>query len=190
VILDARFLSEPLLEFGSGQKVEHPQDGLFLYGPVQSQGKPQLIQVGILGTLEGINLARNWLRELNDFIPAKDPTKLHTSHWPGFQAAFGVALAADPLVVIHISGTDISNAIGKANRVDAVRSTARVFEDAILEQFRAQFPPSEAQLLHTDAVIQVIRETTIDPSVDTDPSHRSLLQEGTRTAPTMATNML
>jgi hypothetical protein len=30
--IQTHFIEEPLLEFGNGQKLEHPQDGLFLYG--------------------------------------------------------------------------------------------------------------------------------------------------------------
>ena len=46
----------PLLEFANGQKLEHPQDGLFLYGPVAVPGTPQTLHVGIVGTPEGIKL--------------------------------------------------------------------------------------------------------------------------------------
>jgi hypothetical protein len=227
------FLPEPLLEFGSGQKLEHPQDGLFLYGPVKLPGSPELIQVGVVGTPDGIALVRHWLRDLIGRIPVDDPTQLHTSPWPGFQAAFSVRLASEPLVRISIAAADISNAIGKNNRVDAVRSTVKLFEDAILDHLRmderrpdvwlvivpekvhrygrpqvagpkdgakstlmseraaagflrgALFPDMaeeaqtylfarnfhhqlKAQLLHKESVIQVIRETTLDPSVDTD----------------------
>jgi hypothetical protein len=138
------------------------------------------------------------------------------------------------LVTIPIPASDISNAISKTNRVDAVRSTVKIFEQAIFEHFRtderrpdvwlvvvpekvyrygrpqvsgpkdatpsdlmsqrtaagflrggALFPDMteeartylfarnfhhqlKAQLLHKQAVIQVIRETTLDPSLETD----------------------
>jgi hypothetical protein len=37
VTIAAHFIPEPLPEFGSGQKVEHPQDGLFLYGQLSEE---------------------------------------------------------------------------------------------------------------------------------------------------------
>ena len=230
----AHFIAEPLLEFGSGQKVEHPQDGLFLYGPVTGSGSPQIVEVGIIGTPDGIALVRKWLCALMERIPIEDPGQLHTSPWPGFQAVFGARLVIEPLVTIPIPASDISNAISKTNRVDAVRSTVKIFEEAIFEHFRtderrpdvwlvvvpekvyrygrpqvsgpkdatpsdlmsqrtaagflrggALFPGMteeaqtylfarnfhhqlKAQLLHKEAVIQVIRETTLDPSLETD----------------------
>jgi hypothetical protein len=234
VTFAAHFIAEPVLEFGSGQKVEHPQDGLFLYGPVKAKGSPELLQVGIVGTSDGIELVQKWLRALIECIPVKDPTQLHTSPWPGFQAAFGVRLAIDPLVMIPIVAAAIADAIGKTNRVDAVRSTVKLFEEAILEHLRTDerrpdvwlvivpekvhrygrpqvagpkdgtksslmsertaasilrggslFPDMteeaqtylftrnfhhqlKAQLLHREAVVQIIRETTLDPALELD----------------------
>jgi hypothetical protein len=52
--IQTHFIKEPLLEFGNGQQLEHPQDGLFLYGPVSAGGNPEVIHVGVAGTPEGI----------------------------------------------------------------------------------------------------------------------------------------
>jgi hypothetical protein len=90
--IGAGFLSEPLLEFGNRQKLEHPQDGLFLYGPVKNEVLRGLIQVGVVGTPDGIALVKTWLATLQGSLPVERPDQLHTSPWPGFQAAFGVRL--------------------------------------------------------------------------------------------------
>jgi hypothetical protein len=242
----SHFITEPLLEFGAGQKLEHPQDGLFLYGPVKGQGSPEVIYVGVVGTPDGITLVRTWLATITAPLSVKNPAQLHTSPWPGFQAAFGVRLAADPLVTIPIPGTDITKAIGRTNRYDAVRSTVKLFEEAIIEHLRSDerrpdvwivivpeevhrygrpevagpkdgmksalmsektatgilrtggslFPDMaeeaqtylftrnfhhqlKAQLLHEGVVIQVIRDTTINPQLELDRfgNPKRLLQE-------------
>jgi hypothetical protein len=95
--ITAHYIPEPLLEFGSGQKVEHPQDGLFLYGPVDSSDKPAVIRVGVIGTVAGIDLVKVWLKQLTGRMPVRNPEKLHTSPWPGFQAAFGARVDTEPL---------------------------------------------------------------------------------------------
>src|SRR6266508_5505518 len=59
--IQTHFIAEPLLEFGNCQKLEHPQDGLFLYGPVKSQGSPDVIHIGVVGTPDGIALTKRWL---------------------------------------------------------------------------------------------------------------------------------
>jgi len=232
--LGTDFIPEPLLEFGNEQKMEHPQDGLFLYGPVKAQGSPEVIHVGIVGTPEGIALAKKWLSALQGSIPVVRRDQLHTSPWPGFQATFGTRLEPAPLVTIALSASEIASAIGKTNRYDAVRSTVKMFESAILEHFRTDerrpdvwlvvvpevvfrygrptvsgpkdavqstlmsekvatkllrngslFPEMteeaqtylfarnfhhqlKAQLLHREVVLQVIRETTLDPTLELD----------------------
>ena len=135
--IETNFISERLLEFGSRQKLEHPQDGLFLYGPVKSLGSPEVVHVGVVGTHDGIALVKKWLVTLQGPLPVQRPEQLHTSPWPGFQAAFGLRLEPVPLVTIPLSGNDIATAIGKTNRYDAVRSTVKMFETAIVEHFRS-----------------------------------------------------
>ena len=134
--IQTHFITEPLLEFGSGQKLEHPQDGLFLYGPVGVPGTPQSLHVGVVGTPDGIALTQKWLTTLVGRIAANRTDQLHTSAWPGFQAAFGVKLVSNPLVKIALDGAEIFNAIRNNNRYDAVRSAVKIFEDAILNHFR------------------------------------------------------
>ena len=256
--IQTHFIPEPLLEFGNGQRVEHPQDGLFLYGPVMADGNPAVIHVGVVGTQAGIELVTRWLSRIIGRIPLENTNQLHTSAWPGFQAAFGVRLESKPLVVIPIAEGDIFNAIRKANRTDAVRSTVQIFENAILEHFRTDDPrPSvwlcvvpeivhrygrpqvggpkdstrstimsekaaasilrsggslfdeftdeaqiyrfaknfhhqlKAQLLHKEVVIQVLRETTLDPNLELDRFGRPTrsVQEPARIAWNLSTTL-
>jgi len=232
--ITAKFIEEPLLEFGSNQRVEHPQDGLFLYGPVRVKGSPEVVSVGVIGTETGIALVRKWLKTLAGRICVEDPEALHTSAWPGFQACFGARLETEPVVSVPLSSTDIGNAARKSNRTDAVRTTVRLYENAILEHLRTEETrpdvwlvivpevvyaygrpqvagPKEktksrlmsekmataflqggslfsdmneeaqtylfaknfhhqlkAQLLNEDVVIQIVRETTLDPELEVD----------------------
>src|SRR5215468_10371451 len=101
--IQTHFIDEPLLEFGRGQKLEHPQDGLFLYGPVTALGSPEVIHVGVVGTHDGIDLVARWLVLLMQRLPVERPEQLHSSAWPGFQAAFGIRLETKPLVTIPLS---------------------------------------------------------------------------------------
>lgn len=45
-------LPEPLLGFGFGQQMEHPKDGLFLFGPLADNANPAEMRIGIVGTPE------------------------------------------------------------------------------------------------------------------------------------------
>lgn len=134
--IEAEFLEEPLLEFGNGQTAEHPQDGLFLYGPSPIKGGPEVVRVGLVGTEAGIALVKEWLPRIAGRIPVKDIAKLHTSNWPGFQAAFGARLETEPLATIAIKSRDIEEAAHKKNRTEAVRGMVKLYEDAIVAHLR------------------------------------------------------
>ena len=136
--MKAEFFEEPLLEFGSDQRVEHPQDGLFLYGPVQVKGSPAVVSVGAVGTRGGIDLLTRWLKKLASRIPAQNPGALHTSAWPGFQSTFGARLETEPTASIVLGSTAIKNAASISNRTEAVRTTVQLYENSILEHLRTE----------------------------------------------------
>ena len=255
--MKSEFIEEPLLEFGCNQRVEHPQDGLFLYGPVKVKGSPAVVNVGAIGTSSGIDLLTRWLSRLAGRIPAENPCALHTSAWPGFQATFGARLETEPTASIVLGSTAIKNAARMSNRTDAVRSTVQLYEKAILEHMRTEetrpdvwcvvvpeivftygrpevvaprettkstlmskkmaagilrdgslFPELtkeaqtylfvknfhhqlKAQLLDKEVVIQIVRETTLDPNLELDNfgNPKRSLQEPARVAWNFATTL-
>ena len=72
--LSGHYISEHLLEFGHGQKLEHPQDGLFpfmarLILPVAQK----CCKVGVIGATEGIHLVKGWLAKLAAPLPGQRP---------------------------------------------------------------------------------------------------------------------
>jgi hypothetical protein len=255
-VIEAEFIEEPLLEFGSHQQIEHPQDGLFLYGPVKVKGSPAVVNVGAIGTRRGIDLLTRWLRKLAGHIAAENPDVLHTSSWPGFQASFGARLEVEPSVSIVLGDNAIKNAALIRNRTEAVRSTVQLYENAILEHLRTEetrpdvwcvvipevvftfgrpevigpkepirslmsekmaagflrggslFPELrkeaetylfvknfhhqlKAQLLDRDVVIQIVRETTLDPKLELDNfgNPKRSVQEPARVAWNFATTL-
>jgi hypothetical protein len=181
----AHYIQEPLLEFAYGQKLEHPQDGLFLYGPVNGSATPGDIRVGVIGTRDGIKLTRDWLTQLAGRIPARNPEKIHTSSWPGFQAAFGAKLVTEPLAAIAISESAIDTAIRKSNRTEAVRATVKLFEDAIIEHLRAEETRPAVWLVIVPEIVHDYGRPTVVGPRDATPSilmsersARGILQEG------------
>jgi hypothetical protein len=185
VNLIAHYIAEPLLEFAHSQKLEHPQDGLFLYGPVNLPGSPEVLRVGVIGAPEGIDLVKDWLAKLAGFLPVKDPSKLHTSPWPGFQAAFGARLPIEPLATISLSRSAIDSAARKSNRTDAVRSIVALFEDALLEHKRTQETRPDVWLVVVPEIVHDYGRPTVAGPKNKTPSQlmpedraREILQTG------------
>ena len=51
-------LDEPKLMFGHDQTADHPKDGLFLFGPVDSNQNPVRMDVGVIATISALGSAR------------------------------------------------------------------------------------------------------------------------------------
>ncbi|MFG1374242.1 hypothetical protein V5F32_18845 [Xanthobacter oligotrophicus] len=135
-------LDEPLLRFGQDQTLEAPKDGLFLFGPVEGASGLASARIGVIGTSAGIGLARNWLQRLTGWIAGKvgraGAPVLWAPAWPGFEASFGVALPSRPLAEITVDSSTVDAAIKRTNRADAVRTTVKIFADAIRGHLRAE----------------------------------------------------
>jgi len=58
-------------------------------------------------------LASGWLSSLQGALQVQRPEQLHTSPFPGFQAAFGIRLEPTPLVVIELPRNEIVAALGE-----------------------------------------------------------------------------
>jgi hypothetical protein len=127
---------EPRLEFASGELLEHPRDGLTLFGPVDSKGieKPSHLCYGVVGTKTGIAAFKEFSKAVNRPIPTdSDMDEVLWPHFPGFEEAFHAVLPADPAWVAEVDELVIKNAV--TNRDDH----QRVFEvvSLFLSQIRA-----------------------------------------------------
>jgi len=135
-----------------------------------------VLRVGIIGATEGIHLVKSWLAKLPGPLPVKDPSKLHTSPWPGFQAAFGARLPLDPLATISLSRSAIETAARKSNRTDAVRSTVALYENALLEHKRTQETRPDVWFVVIPEIVHDYGRPTVTGPKDNIPSQ--LMSEG------------
>lgn len=86
-------LEEPSLEFGHGQHLHDPRNGLALFGPYDRDlpSRPGNVSYGVIGTLEGINRFHQFAETLTG--PIVPESEQHSERiwrpYPGFDAAFG-----------------------------------------------------------------------------------------------------
>ena len=97
-------IEEPRLGFRYSQELEHPKDGLFLFGPLDDRANPAEMRIGVIGTPNGLICFREWVESIRRYIPPKDPNEPHHTGWPGFQAVFGTQWPEKPLVELTVSG--------------------------------------------------------------------------------------
>lgn len=130
---------ERALAFGFGQTAEHPKDGLFLFGPTASNQNPARMDVGVIGTPQGIARYEHWVKMLGSTIAAptkgKDENKMM---WPGFQAVFGVPWPAKPFATCTIEGKELSRRIRIEDRHEAISEAVKVYADALRKYLREE----------------------------------------------------
>lgn len=132
-------IDEPLLSFGFNQKTEHPKDGLLLFGPAPSNQNPARMDIGVIGTPEGIRRYGTWVNSIATTIAAPETGREENkTMWPGFQAAFGVPWPANPFATIAIDGDQLSRHIRTENRHEAIFKAVEIYSEALRKYLREQ----------------------------------------------------
>jgi hypothetical protein len=132
-------IEEPMLSFGFNQQTEHPKDGLFLYGPPASNLNPARMDVGVIGTGEGMRRYETWVEAISSTIAAPETGREENkTMWPGFQAAFGVPWPVKPFAAITIDGDVLSRRIRTTDRHEAIFKAVEVYSDALRKYLREQ----------------------------------------------------
>ena len=108
-MVDLKYLDEPELEFGHGQSLPDPRDGLTLFGPLD-EGKPYGIRAGVVGTPDGVKRFSRWVAQLAGPIRSDEGGLVHPE-FPGFEAVFGVPWSPVPTVVRAISSRELSEVL-------------------------------------------------------------------------------
>lgn len=134
-------LPEPLLGFGYGQQMEHPKDGLFLFGPLADNANPAEMRIGIVGTAEGIACFHEWSKRIRGHIPSANADAAHHASWPGFQAVFGTKWPNAALVELTVDDAELSKAIRIENRHEAIYKAVSIFEEPIRRNLRQNEAP-------------------------------------------------
>lgn len=138
-ILKMIHIEEPSLAFGFGQTAEHPKDGLFLYGPPVSNQNPARMDIGVIGTAEGVARYQKWVQELAQPIAAPESGKPQNKMvWPGFHATFGVPWPAQAFCMCLIDGPNLSERIRRADRHRAIYETVDVYSNALRKYLREE----------------------------------------------------
>ena len=134
-------IREPRLGFGHGQELEHPKDGLFLFGPLQDKTNPAEMRIGVIGTPSGLMYFREWVKSIQRYIPPGVLDKPHHASWPGFQAVFDTRWPEEPLAELTVSERDIHGSIRIADRHEALYKTVALFAEPILRHLRQNEAP-------------------------------------------------
>ena len=136
-----RQLPEPMLSFGYQQRLEHPKDGLFLFGPLGGSGHQAEMRIGVIGTATGLACFRTWSQRIRGHIPSANPQVAHHASWPGFEAVFETRWPERPMTEITVDADALANAIRIENRHEAIAKAVSLFEAPIRRHLRHEEAP-------------------------------------------------
>src|SRR6267378_2691484 len=137
-------IDEPRLAFGHDQTADHPKDGLFLFGPVDSNQNPARMDVGVIATSAGLQKYSKWVASIERFIdvpppnPKRKRNDANTFVWPGFEAVYGAAWPSKPFATCRIDAGELSRRIFGADRHQAIYSAVGLYEDALRKYLREE----------------------------------------------------
>lgn len=132
-------IDEPMLSFGFNQRTEHPKDGLLLFGPPPSNQNPARMDVGVIGTAEGIRRYESWVQSIAGTIAA--PTtgrEENKAMWPGFHATFGIPWPSKPFATVTIDGDELSRRIRTEDRHEGIFKAVDLYGEALRKHLREQ----------------------------------------------------
>ncbi|MGO9265966.1 MAG: argonaute/piwi family protein [Candidatus Binataceae bacterium] len=126
-------IGEPRLAFRYGQELEHPKDGLFLFGPLDDRAHPTQLRFGVIGTAACVARFNRWSQRICGFIPSPEPAKAHLFPWPGFEAAFRCKWPEKPIAKLTVDADTLSRTIRIGDRTEAIFKAVEILEKPILE---------------------------------------------------------
>jgi hypothetical protein len=129
-------IAEPKLLFGYGQSIEHPKDGLMLYGPKESPLAGSKLRIGVVSTAAGLRRYSKCVGRLAKPIsPALTDNPNHTL-FPGFEAIFGVEWPSKPATWLEIDAAELAYAIRIEDRHQAIHKAVSLYSDVIASHLR------------------------------------------------------
>lgn len=134
-------LAEPLLEFGHGQQLTYPRDGLFLFGPRDAGADLARTTFGVIGTNDGVQMFQGWSRSMTGLIAAPVPgprsRPIEPQHvaFPGFAEAFRSEWSIQPSAIIDdLDPTEIERALHLENRHEAIHEAVSLYVSRLVHE--------------------------------------------------------
>lgn len=124
-------IEEPQLQFGLGQVMEDPRDGLTLFGPLDRVGAYG-VRTGIIGTNIGITRFNNWVSRINNII-TNNPPRIARPPFPGFEQVFKVPWSPIPTMAIEIDEKELKEAAHLDDPYQRVFNSVDIYARRITE---------------------------------------------------------
>lgn len=174
--IQIKYFSEPLLQFGYGQEMQYPRDGLFLFGPNSEHRIPE-VRFGAIGSPEGLRRLKEWAISVASFIDTPESSasakEIQAQHvaFPGFRQAFDAEWDPESMSTISdVDPNEIAKALRIGNRHEAVKLAVNIYVDRLVEaQNRMENPPAFWFVVIPEDVYKLGRPLSRVPAAEREP---------------------
>jgi hypothetical protein len=132
-------IPEPLLEFGHGQILEDPRDGLTLFGSLDPA--PQYgVRAGVIGTASGIQRFERWAHQIQKPVGLSQNENARPP-FPGFEATFHASWDIARVSKIQVDAAELLDALNIGDAHQRVHTAVSLYAEPILGFLRAEEEP-------------------------------------------------
>ena len=168
------YVKEPELEFGYGQQMKYPRDGLYLYGPKEGGEERTTIRYGAIGTRPGIERLHKWCERVTRFIEKGEPARgakreqIHQVPFPGFEEVYKIGWATRAVEKIDdLTDIEIEATMRIGNRHEAVNKAVTLYVDRLIRrESQIENSPDFWFVVIPEAVYQLGRPESIVPRTE------------------------
>lgn len=136
---DLVYLEEPTLQFGHGQALEDPRDGLTLFGPLDKASGYGL-RAGVIGPRAALDRFMRWAHQIQGPVGIGREDRARPS-FPGFQTTFRVPWDVSRMHCIEIDADTLSHAIRLPEAHQRVYTAAGIYADPIQSYWQTEDAP-------------------------------------------------
>ena len=126
-----KYINEPSLTFGNGQKAIDPRDGLMLFGPFDQMRVRGVKNIGIIGTKKLREQMIKYLKKINSPVINSD-ANIARPNFPGLETVFGISINFDNIIQIDIKDNDIEKYLRYTDSHQRVYNWVNLYVDPLI----------------------------------------------------------
>ena len=105
-----------------------------LFGPLD-KGKPYGIKAGVIGTKQGIQRFKSWIKRIQMLV-SNDPPRLARPPFPGFEAVFGIPWSPEPVYELNVDEKELTSRLFVEDKYQRIYNTVDLYAKPIVETHR------------------------------------------------------
>lgn len=137
---ELKYIKEPLLSFGYGQKTADPRDGLMLYGAFDRDKIKGQINVGIIGCSKQREYLKTYLKRIHQPVYSQT-NDVARPFFAGLESLFGVHVNFDNIQEIDVSESDVNTYLHYTDSHQRIHNLSNLYSEPLIKYSKEEEKP-------------------------------------------------